>query len=68
MASEYVGIKDLAFASQLPPGIIKFDITSIIQHFVEQEVANYRAIKESSFQMFARGYVQVRKTGVFIIL
>jgi hypothetical protein len=45
--------------SELSTRITLFDPTRITQYFIDTR-ADHRSIRDSSFQMFDRGYVQVK--------
>jgi hypothetical protein len=51
-------IKDALLTSHITEGLSNFNITSVIGYFIEAN-ADYKDIRQSSFQMFDRGHVQV---------
>lgn len=51
-------IQDALLQGMLSPGVQKFDLSSILQYFIDVH-ADYRSIKDSSFQMYTRGHIHV---------
>ena len=55
---QYTCIKDALLGSHITQGLLKFNITTILDYFIESH-ADYKDIRQSSFQMFDKGHVQV---------
>ena len=56
--SEFIPIKEAAVSGCLTKGLTEFNIASILDSFIKIH-SDFKDIRQSSFQMFDKGHVQV---------